>query len=445
MPPEAPIRPPVPGRLRRAGAHAAAALVLLAAGAALAGPRPAAPHRPAQWQVRPGDSLSAAVARAAAGDTLRIERGEYVDHLVIDKPLTLIGLDRPTLSGAETGDVIRIAAPDVTVQGLIIRDSGSDLTAQNAGISVGKGGDRVVIRDNVLVYDLFGMWIERVADPVVEGNVIVGKRDLPSAQRGNGIQIYYTTGAKITANRIGFARDGIYVDVSDHAVFRGNTMHHLRYGTHYMNSNDNVWEGNDSFLNRGGLALMEVRRQIVRNNRAWGNTDHGIMLRTIQDSLIEDNVVAGNSRGFFIYDAEYNVLRGNRVIGNRVGIHLAAGCIHNEVEGNDFIRNHDQLRFVAARDEIWGARQGNYWSNYLGWDRDGDGIGDVPYEANDVVDRLVWQQPLVKLLLDSPALQTLRLVAHQFPLLRAPSVVDPHPHMTPFHGDWSVWLELQRR
>ena len=49
------------------------------------------------------------------------------------------------------------------------------------------------------------------------------------------------------------------------------------------------------------LALMEVRDQVVRGNRAWGNSDHGIMLRTLQDSVIENNVVAENGRGFFIY------------------------------------------------------------------------------------------------------------------------------------------------
>ena len=100
---------------------------------------------------------------------------------------------------------------------------------------------------------------------------------------------------------------------------------------------------------------MEVRDQVVRNNRAWGNSDHGIMLRTIQDSVVEDNVVAGNSRGFFIYDAEYNVLQGNLVVDNRVGVHLWAGSIHNEVDGNDFIDNREQVRYVAARDEAWGA------------------------------------------------------------------------------------------
>jgi ABC-type glutathione transport system ATPase component len=72
-----------------------------------------------------------------------------------------------------------------------------------------------------------------------------------------------------------------------------------------------------------------------------------------------------------------------------------------------------------------GRQGGNHWSNYLGWDRDGDGRGDVPYEANDLVDRLSWRYPMMKLLLASPAIQTLRLVGQQFPMLRAPSVVDP--------------------
>jgi nitrous oxidase accessory protein len=75
----------------------------------------------------------------------------------------------------------------------------------------------------------------------------------------------------------------------------------------------------------------------------------------------------------------------------------------------------------------------------LGWDRDGNGVGDVPYEANDMVDRLSWRYPSMKLLLASPAVQALRLVGQQFPILRVPSVVDPKPRMVPTHQNWSEW------
>ncbi|MCA0174736.1 MAG: nitrous oxide reductase family maturation protein NosD [Proteobacteria bacterium] len=394
-------------------------------------------------RVQPGESIQAAIDAAAPGDTVAVARGHYLGALRIAKPLRLIGEGRPTVDGALAGDVIRVAAPDVVIEGLIVRDSGDSLKDQHAGIYIQPGSHRAQVRRCDLTYNLFGLWIEKADDVVVEANLITGKRDYLSSQRGNGIQLYNTKGARILGNRIGFVRDALYVDVSHHAVFKGNQLHHSRYGTHYMNSYYNLWEDNDAWANRGGLALMEVREQTVRGNRTWGNADHGIMLRTLQDSVVEDNVVAGSARGFFIYDVEYATLRRNLVVGNQVGVHLAAGSTRNVVQGNDFIANREQIRYLGSREEHWGGApgQGNHWSNYQGWDRDGDGVGDVPYEANDVVDRLQWQHPAMALLLGSPAVQALRLVAQQFPLLRVPTVVDEHPQMRPQHTDWSRWLE----
>ncbi|MBN9696068.1 MAG: nitrous oxide reductase family maturation protein NosD [Zoogloea sp.] len=417
--------------------HAALALLI----ALLAG----APASAAEWRVKPGESIQAIIDRAAPGDTVQVTRGLYRENLHITRPLRLTGQDRPTIDGGGQGNTIRVSAPDVQIEGLIVANSGADLGEQNAGIYLRPGSHRARVSRCDFSYTLFGLWIEKANDVVIEHNLITGKRDLDSSQRGNGIQLYNTTGAHIEGNNISFVRDAIYVDVSHQAVFRGNRMHHSRYGTHYMNSYHNLWEDNDTYLNRGGLALMEVRDQVVRNNRAWGNTDHGIMLRTIQDAVVENNVVAGNARGFFIYDAEYNTLRGNLVVDNQIGVHLWAGSVRNVVERNDFIANREQVKYVAARDETWGAKEGNHWSNYLGWDRNGDGRGDVPYEANDLVDRLSWRHPLLKLLLASPAIQTLRLVARQFPLLRAPSIVDPAPRMRPDHSDWRHWLGKQHR
>ncbi|HPU20985.1 MAG TPA: nitrous oxide reductase family maturation protein NosD [Alicycliphilus sp.] len=409
--------------------HLAAALALAIAGACQA----------ATISVRPGDDLAEAVTKAQAGDVIEVARGQYRANLLIDKPLTLRGLDRPTISGGNQGDTIRVTAPDVLIEGLIVRDSGDSLKDQNAGIYLYPGAHRAIVRRCDLTYNLFGLWIEKANDVLIEHNTITGKREYASPQRGNGVQLYNTKGAKILNNDISFVRDALYVDVSHNALFKGNKLHHSRYGTHYMNSYYNLWEDNDTFYNRGGLALMEVRHQEVRNNRAWGNSDHGIMLRTLQDSDISGNVVAGNNRGFFIYDVEYIKLNDNLVVDNVVGVHLSAGSTRNEVEGNDFIANREQVRYVGARDEVWGKQRGNYWSNYLGWDRNNDGKGDVQYEANDMVDRLTWRHPSIKLLLASPAVQALRLVGQQFPVLRVPSVVDPHPRMRPHHQDWSQW------
>ncbi|MFP5383796.1 MAG: nitrous oxide reductase family maturation protein NosD [Gammaproteobacteria bacterium] len=390
-------------------------------------------------KVVPGESIQAAIDRSVAGDVIEIARGHYRENLRVEHALTLRGLGRPTISGGMQGDTIRVVAENVVMEGLIVRDSGDSLLRQNAGIYVQPGAHGAVIRNCDLVYNLFGLWVEKANDVLIEGNVVVGKRDYASSQRGNGIQLYDTRRARVIENNVGFVRDALYVDVTHDAVFLRNRLHHSRYGTHYMNSYRNLWEDNDVWMNRGGLALMEVRDQVVRNNRVWANSDHGIMLRTIQDSVVENNIVAGNVRGFFIYDAEYNTLRNNRVVDNRVGVHLWAGSKNNVVERNDFIGNREQVRYVGSRDLPWGEKEGNHWSNYIGWDRDGDGIGDVPYEANDIVDRLAWRHPMTKLLLASPSVQLLRVVGRQFPVLRATSVVDPNPRMRPTHDDWEQW------
>ncbi|MFZ5604114.1 MAG: nitrous oxide reductase family maturation protein NosD [Pseudomonadota bacterium] len=392
------------------------------------------------WQIAPGDPIQPIINQATAGDVIELQRGFYRENLRIEKPLTLRGLNRPTLSGGLQGDTVRITAQQVTIEGLIVRDSGDSLREQNAGIYLQPGAHHVTVRNCDLTYNLFGIWIENADDVVIDNNIITGKRDYRSSQRGNGIQLYNSQRARITTNNISFVRDGIYIDVSHHAVFSGNRLHHSRYGSHYMNSYYNLWEGNDSWMNRGGLALMEVRDQVVRNNRAWANSDHGIMLRTIQNARVENNIVAGNARGFFIYDAEYNTLQDNLVVDNVVGVHLWAGSKNNRVEGNDFISNREPVRYVGAKDEAWGTERGNHWSNYLGWDRNGDNRGDIQYEANDIVDRLTWKHPMMKLLLASPAVQSLRLVGQQFPVLRAPSVIDPNPQMRPSHPNWRDWL-----
>ena len=127
-----------------------------------------------------------------------------------------------------------------------------------------------------------------------------------------------------------------------------------------------------------------------------------------------------------MYDAEFNVPRNNVVINNRVGVHLTAGSSNNQVDGNDSSATRKRSN-CRPRDVQWGRTRGNFWSNYSGWDQDGDGAGDVAYEASDLVDRLNWQYPLVKLLLQS-TVKTLR--RRQFPRCERPAV-DQHPRMRP--------------
>lgn len=102
--------------------------------------------------------------------------------------------------------------------------------------------------------------------------------------------------------------------------------------------------------------------------------------------------------------------------------------------GNAFVGNRVQVKYVANRPQDWSREgRGNFWSDYLGWDLDANGIGDKHYEPNDAVDKLLWKYPMARVLMNSPAVETLRWVQEQFPVLRPQGVHDSAPLMlSPF-------------
>ena len=142
----------------------------------------------------------------------------------------------------------------------------------------------------------------------------------------------------------------------------------------------------------------------------------------------------------FVYNSLYNtILRGNLVARNRTRYCTTGGAAEdNEITENAFDRaNEIQAKFVAARDQVW---NGNFWSDYVGWDVDGDGSGDVPYLSNTLVDSLLWKYPLAKLLLASPAFHVLALAEREFPVITVPKGVDPSPRMAPTNPEWESIL-----
>lgn len=395
------------------------------------------------------DSLKQTLIRAAPGDTVVVGPGIYQGHLVLSRPVKLEGRPGAVLSGGGEGDVIRVKAPDVTIRGLGIRHSGTSLNDMNAGIFVERTASRVTIERNELERNGFGIWLDGCPDARIINNRIHGSAALRSQDRGNGVHLYNVKGALVANNEIWEARDGIYIDTSTDSRLLNNYIHDLRFGIHYMYSHNNHVIGNRTHRTRTGYALMQSRNLTVTDNVSDNDINYGILMNFITYSSIENNIVSSVARGkgfvsggtgvagaegkaIFIYNSLFNTIRDNRFSDSDIGIHLTAGSEDNRIHGNGFIGNRTQVKYVATREQEWSQdRRGNYWSDYLGWDLNGDGIGDRYYEPNDAVDKLLWKYPLSRMLMNSPAVKTLRWVQGQFPVLRSPGVRDSFPVMTP--------------
>jgi nitrous oxidase accessory protein len=380
-----------------------------------------------------GGNLARALRAAAPGDTLRLAPGEHRGPIAVDRPLVLEGREGAVVRGDGHGVVVTVTAPDVTLRGLEITGSGISLEAMDAGVRLEKTAARAVVERSRITANLIGVHVNGPKGAVVRGNLIRGRTDLRVNERGNGVWLWNTPGTVIEDNEFSQGRDGIFVTTSKKNVFRNNRFHDVRFAVHYMYTNDSEVSGNRSVGNDLGYALMYSDRLRVRNNVSQGDRQHGLLLNYANSSVIEGNVVRdGGEKCVFIYNANKNRFSGNYFEGCEIGIHFTAGSERTVIAGNAFVRNRTQVKYVGTRWLDWSEKgRGNYWSDNPAFDLDGDGIADAPYRPNDMVDQIVWTQPLAKLLLNSPAVQLLRWAQSQFPALYPGGVVDTAPLMRP--------------
>jgi nitrous oxidase accessory protein len=417
-------------------------------------------------------NLQAVLDRAANGDTVVLQ-GEHRGPIRVARKLTLEGEPGAVVLGLGIGSVVTVTAPGAVVRGLTIRGSGTDLEAMDAGVFVEKTAMGAVVEGNRIEGNLYGIYLHGAPNSVARNNRIVGIREGRVNEAGNGISVWNAPGAEVTGNEIRFGRDGIFVIASKNNVFRGNRFRDLRFAVHYMYTNDSEVSDNISVGNTSGYTIMYSHRLKVKGNLSDGDRDRGLLFNFANGSEIAGNEVMGRPQSterwaspgmrdrearehglpsaedasataptgatrigpekcVFIYNANKNRFAGNRFEGCVIGVHFTAGSEGNEIAGNAFINNRNQVKYVGTRYLDWSKDgRGNYWSDNPAFDLNGDGIADTAYRPNDLMDKVLWSVPQAKVLVNSPAVQIIRWAQAQFPALLPGGVVDGHPLMSP--------------
>jgi len=429
----------------------AALVTTLLVAAALLSLRAAAPDAPDG-----GEWLRGQLAGAPAGATIEVPPGTYTGPFTISRPVTLRGGGRATLAGDGTTHVVAVRADDVTIEGFVIRGSGLDLGLDHAGVHV--TGARVTVRDNRIVECLHGIYVRHADHARIEGNTIVGRSEtteladplakgltpgegelcvvaLNQDRRGNGIHVWNSTGHVIRGNTIRDTRDGIYFSFVDHSEVRDNAIERVRYGLHYMYSDVNRFAGNVFRDNAAGAALMFSKSLTLTGNRFVANRSHrayGLLLQTVEDTLISKNEISGNTLGLFMESGHGNRVLENRIASNHVGVRISDSSDDNVFAGNRFSGNiHPVETSGDNRLNRWSlAGRGNDWDGEVRLDLDGNGIADLPHRELDVFGELRRPFPAIGLIAGSPGERLLRFVYGRVALPGLPGIVDPRPIVT---------------
>jgi nitrous oxide reductase family maturation protein NosD len=386
-------------------------------------------------------TIASAVAAAAPGDEVFVRAGIYRENVVVDRPIVLRGEKGTVVDGGGRGTIVLVTKGPTTVRDLTVRNSGDSLLAEDAGVKLLGCEDCAVV--GLAVEDtLFGVMARTAPRSRIEGNRIVGL-DLPLPRRADGIRVQDAKGSIVERNVLDRTRD-LAIWQSDGCVVRGNTVRGARYGLHYMYCDDNLFEDNVFEGCHTGGAIMYSRRVTLRGNRFTGSrgpSAYGLLLKTADDVVVERNWFLDNTCGILFDGAPSSLhstctVRENVVAGNGSGLALEPSTSGALFTGNVFAANRVQVEVLGARRadrNRWSENgRGNFWSDYAGFDADGDGIGDTPFVLEQFFEDLSGRFPEIGLLRGGPAAEALDVAARAFPILDPkPTLRDEHPLIAP--------------
>jgi nitrous oxidase accessory protein len=385
-------------------------------------------------------TLQNRIAAASPGSTVIVDGGTYAGPIRIHGPLTVIGRNNPIIDGGGTGSVVTIDGDEVVFRGFIVRNSGREVTEEAAGIKA--TGNRHRIEGNIVRDVYFGIHIGGGAGYRVEHNQIApGVRH--GARPGHGISVWNARASRIVGNHISDARDGVYLSFAESAVVSDNDVIGCRYGVHSMSSLDATLVGNRLVANLLGVALMQSDKLVLRANRIeqhrQGSAAYGVLLKDIGDLVAEDNRILANRVGVYaegvpLKPTHQAIVVRNTIAGNEVGLALQSNAVLTIAENRiaDNLADVRPLGRHLSPAIKWSRNgRGNSWSQYRGYDADGDGLGDLPHSVNEPMDALIRKNTLVQAFLYTPAHLALEAAARMFPLYRdQPLLVDEHPLMS---------------
>jgi len=385
-------------------------------------------------------SIQEALDQASPGDTIRVNAGTYKGNIHIKtNHIVLEGIGRPVIQGEKTGNAVTLEASNVTVKGFVIRGGGRDLLKDDSGIKFVKAKE-CLVTDNRFEDNLYGMYLSQAEKCLITNNVIRGRTYDSAEDRGNGIHTWDAPFNRIEHNDIADARDGIYISFSHNCTIDHNKVHRTRYGLHYMYSNENSFSYNTLIDNVAGAAVMYAKRvkfsgNVFAHNR--GFRAYGILWQDVRRSDCFDNLVFDNTIGLYFDHAGMSNVYRNLVMSNDVASIILENSESNTVFENNFVNNLTLLRVrggtQAGRNNLFYKEgRGNYWSDYRGYDLDGDGIGDQPYRLEGIFDSLEAETPEFRLFLFSPLTAALELAEKAFPVIQVPvTAEDKHPLIKP--------------
>lgn len=392
-----------------------------------------------EWEVGSSQavaSISQAIEDASPFDTICVNTGNYThtSAVVINKPLTLIACGDVSITAAKNAGIFEVRADSVTISGFTLLNVEKSYTKDLAAIWVDYA-THFTLTENTIRDCFFAIFCTKSKNGHIAENNITGNA-VQEHSSANAIHLWYCDSMTVANNMVEHHRDGIYLEFTDNSTISGNmSRHNLRYGLHFMFSNDDLYEQNTFTDNGAGVAVMFSDHIAMVDNHFlenWGRASYGLLLKEIYDSKIEGNLFEKNTTGIFSEGSSRVAFTKNTFEGNGWALRMRGSSMDNELSQNNFVANSFDVATDAKKDH--NTYSHNYWDNYEGYDLDKDGLGDVPHRPVNLFSYLVSRIDESIILLRSSFIEVLNFAEKVAPAVTPTNLIDEHPLMKPTYN-----------
>jgi len=375
-------------------------------------------------------TIKAALEIAENGDEIFLRKGIYKENDVeISKEVTIYGEEGTVIDGDNNGNILHITASNFVLRDLKIINVDVSYTKDYAAVKVVRAKNFRI--ENVILDKIFfGILIEKSHYGKIYNNKLSSTAK-DEANSGNGIHIWHSSNMEVEGNEVYGMRDGIYFEfVTESRVSKNISHNNIRYGLHFMFSNNDTYYNNEFKNNGAGVAVMFSKFITMYQNKFshnWGSASYGLLLKEIYDTQIYNNIFEENTIGIKGEGCTRINYKNNTFLRNGWAIKIAGACYANIFESNDFMHNSLDLAYNTKVND--NKFENNYWSEYTGYDLDNDGVGDVPYRPVKLFSYIVNRTPEALVLLRSLFVDIINFSEKVSPVFTPDNLMDANPIM----------------
>jgi len=388
-------------------------------------------------------SIQDAIDNATAGDTIEVYSGTYAENVLINKTLNLYGIDYELGSGDDEGmpmvmkkdteTIFTVTADGCNISGFDfkkieytheaisiyhsdnnnifgnslssntgvhlfesyynnvydneLRDCNRAISlvdseynkiyenhiSDSVGIRLHYHSDYNFVYKNIIEDCIVGIEHWQSENNTVFDNVIIGPDGWMSKSIGISIGWDdYGTRWSVYGNQISNYGKGIEIRSKYHKIYRNN-ISDCDYGiitdriSYWLSTNHlDIYENNIKNCKDSGIRLKGVFSSNIYRNNITGNKFGMEIWESVRNNIFENNIKSNERIGMWVWYSEDNLIYHNNFI--------------NSDRNVDLIRDKWPNTWNLGYTNDGG---GNYWSDYKGKDKNGDGVGDTPYIIPD--------------------------------------------------------------